>query len=262
MKVALVTGGTSGIGLQTAIEMARQGIFVYVCGRFPKTYEKAKGDINKAGVSAKIKYVQTDVRDEAQVEKLLAQIKEEKGKLDYAVNAAGIAPPVPNLTENTPSPLADGKMGNDCLNTDLIGGFYSLKHEIKLMQQDLSSPKAIVVVSSINAYIAAPTGTFYATAKAGLEGMVRTAAAESAPHIRVNAIAPGPVNTPLLIAQKSPKQSTKDFLKAAAKGVPLGRVAEPQEIAKAIAFLCSDNASYVNGTILIADGGLMAFPLG
>jgi len=290
-KIVLVTGGTSGIGLATAIAFAAEGAKqVIVCGRFEDRWKTAqKQIIHTIGTHAPIEYRPCDVRIEDQVILLMKYIIGKFGRLDIAVNNAGIATgaSVGNQTLSQssdditnainyflPSPEGKGKKcstgqqgvvnADTCENpifTDGFGVFYCMKHEIGIMRK---SGGTIVNTASVNSFWGSPGGAFYSVAKSMVLLLTRSAAVteiQKDPPIRINCVAPGAVNTPLMRKQYLSTMSEQAYNKAGSIGNPTGRLAEPEEIAQAILYLADDaRSSFVVGTALFVDGGMTAAP--
>lgn len=338
-RVVLVTGGTSGIGLAAAKLFANKGAHVvYVCGRSPARWEDVLKTLSDRERTV-MQYVRADVRIESDVIALMQRIADECGRLDVAINNAGVAAgapivdqdmrsyastaPSPSLKDDcgegsspgdtsiswtlpppqpcavpspsasaspspSPSPSAlaasvqrtgqaecqvagmttpSSRYCENSLYTDALGTAICMKHELILMRSrnDLSSPGTIVNVASVNSFWGAPGASMYAAGKAAVLLMTRSVAAEQAEvqppmrPIRINCVAPGPVDTPLLRNQFS---SVEAMNKMAPAGVPMGRIAAPEEIAHGIYFLSDDEAaSYVTGACLTIDGGLTASPM-
>ena len=290
-KVVLVTGGTSGIGLATAIAFAAAGAArVVVCGRTQKNWQMAQNVIQKAGIAVGvIEYVPCDVRVESQVHDLIQGIFTKYKKLDVAVNNAGVATGAP-IQQQTLSGFGDAKSINYSLSTamspcavgtegaespkcenpiftDGIGVLYCLKHEIAMMRKynSATNPGSIVNTASVNSIFGSAGGAVYSTAKAMVKLLTQSVAVEQAqinPPIRVNCVAPAAVYTPLITSQFPKGTSYQTINQAASAGVALSRIAQPSEIAEPILFLADDSrASYITGSMLIIDGGLTAQPL-
>lgn len=280
-KVVLITGGTSGIGLATAILFAQHGARVYVCGRNKDRWIKNKNSV-PSNIANRITYISCDVRIENQVEKMIDQI----GRIDIAINNAGVAggtkitdqtiqsqltpKDISWFLSNQPNekcpPGTTNPLSTVCENpifTDGIGVLYCIKHEIKNMEK-YQTPGAIVNTASVNSLWGSPGGAVYSMAKGMVKLLTQSVAAYQAgkrPLIRINCVAPGSVNTPLIQAQFPPNTSQQIIQQEASAGIPLGRMAEPSEIAHGILFLSSNKqASYITGTTLIIDGGLTAAP--
>ncbi len=253
-KVALVTGGASGIGRATALLFARAGARVLV-----------STDANLAGCSetcdmiaeagGEASYVQCDVAAEAEVEALVAECVRRYGRLDLAFNNAGIGPDgvrVP-LLSITDMPV---ELWDRTLDINLKGVFLCLKYEMRQMVTQ-GSGGAIVNTSSVGALKPLPGFSAYSASKAGLNVLTKTAALEGAPHnIRVNAIMPGPTQNTLLfeyLTTSNPQEKTN-----MENAVPLSRLGYPQDMAEAVLWLCSDAASFITGQCLAVDGGLTA----
>jgi NAD(P)-dependent dehydrogenase (short-subunit alcohol dehydrogenase family) len=239
-KVALVTGGSSGIGLATANRFVNEGAYVFITGRRDAELATAVKEIarNVVGVKA-------DVANVGDLDRLFAQIKREKGELDVVFANAGIAKyaPMGSITEDLYGSIFD---------INVKGVLFTVQKALPLMPDGA----AIILNASIVASKGLPANSIYSASKAAVRSFARTWATDlKARRIRVNAISPGSVDTPglnnLLASSDVGEQRRKLILNA----VPLGRFATPDEIAKAVVFLASDDASYVTGTELFVDGG-------
>jgi NAD(P)-dependent dehydrogenase (short-subunit alcohol dehydrogenase family) len=239
-KVALVTGGSSGIGLATANQFVNEGAYVFITGRRDAELATAVKEIarNVVGVKA-------DVANVGDLDRLFAQIKREKGELDVVFANAGIAKyaPMGSITEDLYGSIFD---------INVKGVLFTVQKALPLMPDGA----AIILNASIVASKGLPANSIYSASKAAVRSFARTWATDlKARRIRVNAISPGSVDTPglnnLLASSDVGEQRRKLILNA----VPLGRFATPDEIAKAVVFLASDDASYVTGTELFVDGG-------
>src|SRR4030095_15855759 len=243
-KVALVTGGGAGIGRATSLRFASHGAKVVI------------GDIDSAGVETanlikreggEAMFVQTDVREAKEVENLVAMAVETYGGLHYAFNNAGIIPPTIPLAE------VDDSTFDNVLAVDLKGVFLSMKYEIRQML--LAGGGAIVNNASIAGLIAEAGISTYAAAKHGVIGLSKAAALEYASKgIRINALAPGLVET----AMTKPWFDNPAMRSYFMANSPIGRFAQPEEIAGMVLFLCSDFASFAVGQTFAIDGGYTA----
>lgn len=245
-KVALVTGAGSGIGRATALLFARKGARVLVADIVPEGGMETVRLIQAAGGEAV--FIKADVSNAEQVRGMIAGAVETYGRLDYAVNNAGL--------EAQPAPTADCAEADfdRTVAVNLRGTFLCMKYEI---QQMLKQGKgAIVNVSSMAGMVGVAGMPAYTAAKHGIIGLTRTAALEySKAGIRVNAVCPGATRTPM-VAQII--AAMPEIGKGMEENHPIGRIAEPEEIAEAIVWLCSDAASFVTGHALAVDGGLLA----
>jgi NAD(P)-dependent dehydrogenase (short-subunit alcohol dehydrogenase family) len=240
-KVAVVTGASSGIGRATAILLADRGAAVTVMGRRADRLDEVVAEIEKAGGQALA--VAGDVSVAADVERAVVKTVSHFGALHHAVNSAGI---VGTAVPSAEIPVARWRQ---VLDINLDGVFYSLKNEIPAILN--SGGGAIVNVSSVWADVAGPVAD-YTAAKHAIRGLTRAAAREYGPRgLRVNEVVPGAVDTEMT-------RPVADGVATMIERVPLGRIGMDHEIAKAIAFLLSDDASYVNGAHLTVDGGFLA----
>jgi len=245
-KVALITGASSGIGRATAEAFAARGAKVVMAARRDSELAEVASGIQARGGSAT--FIATDVASACEIQRMVAHALDTFGQLDYAVNNAGIEgrfAPIVELTEEE---------WDRTLDTNLKGTFLCLQHEARAM---LAAGRggAIVNVGSINSFLGFPGGSAYVASKHGLIGLTSTASAELAPQgIRVNLICPGIVDTPM---HRRARKRLGDALydQVLAQRVHARRAGKPEEIAKSILFLCSDEASYITGTTLTPDGG-------
>ena len=244
-KVALVTGATSGIGRATAIAFAREGARVVISGRRENEGRETISIIEKAG--GKATFVRTDVTNESEVAALVAKTLATYGRLDAAFNNAGVEGKVGPIHEQTVENY------HETMNANVLGVFLSLKHEIAAMLK--SGGGCIVNNASVAGVKGFPGVAIYVASKHAVLGLTKTTALEYAKQgIRVNAVLPGPIETPMLDRFKVGigTEATQQLVTA----VPTGRTGKPEEIAAAVLWLCSDQASYVTGQSIAVDGGV------
>jgi len=245
-RVALITGASSGIGRATAEAFAAKGAWVVVAARRQDELASLVTDIETRG--GKATAIKTDVSAKKDVERMVAHAIEMYGRLDYAVNNAGIEGQLAGITD-----LTEEDWGN-VLNINLTGTFLCLKYQARAMIAG-GHGGAIVNIGSVNSFLGFPTCAAYVTSKHGMIGLTTSVSAELAPQgIRVNLVCPGVIDTPMhhrLRGLIGNEIYDKGFLPQ----VHLRRAGRPEEIAQAIIFLCSDEASYITGTTLTPDGG-------
>lgn len=242
-KVALVTGASSGIGRATAIKLAAAGADValnYLT--MPEGAESAAAEIRALGRQALLYRV--DVSDQAGVDQMVADLAGKLGRLDIFVSSAV-------FSEREPFITADMAGFRKTIDVSMWGAFYGLRAACARMVAQGQGGSA-VIVSSPHSLIAFPQCMAYNMAKAAIDQMMRTAATELLPHrIRVNCVYPGWTDTP-----GERKYFSEEALKKAAGGLPWGRLAAADEIARAILFLAEPGSDYITGTVLHVDGGL------
>ncbi|MBJ2154564.1 SDR family NAD(P)-dependent oxidoreductase [Variovorax sp. IB41] len=240
-KVAVITGGSSGIGLATAKRFVREGAYVFITGRRQAELDAAKNEIGR-NVTA----VQGDVANLADLDRLYAAVKAEKGVLDIVVANAGFIEHA-GIGELTEAHF------DKTIDIDLKGVVFTVQKALPLMARGGS----IVVLSSvINSKGIAAHGA-YAAAKAGVRALVRVWTQElKGKGIRVNALSPGATETPIIRGQFDSDEASEAAKKAFSAVTPLGRLGRAEEIASAAFFLASDESSYVAGIDLPVDGGL------
>jgi NAD(P)-dependent dehydrogenase (short-subunit alcohol dehydrogenase family) len=239
-KVALITGGTTGIGLATAKRFAAEGARVVVTGRNPETLAAARRELE-----SRAEVVESDAGDEAQIARLFEGLARSHRRLDVLFLNAGIA---------RFAPLPEAKVSDfDAMwAVNVRGPWLALKHALPL----LSEGGAVIVNTSVAGQKGLPGSAAYAATKAALRGLIRVAAAElAARKVRVNAISPGPVETPIFGKMGLSAREAEEFVRGAASGVPLGRIGSADEIASVAAFLASDDASFITGSEIAVDGG-------
>ena len=245
-RVALITGASSGIGRATAEAFAGKGARVVLAARRQDELASLVTEIEARG--GKATAIKTDVSAAKDVERMVAHAIEAFGRLDYAVNNAGIEGQWTGITD----------LGEDewdrVLDINLKGTFLCLKYEARAML-DCGQGGAIVNIGSVNSFLGFPTGSAYVASKHGLIGLTTSVSAELAPQgIRVNLVCPGFIDTPM---HRRARGIFGDELydKRLLPSVHLRRAGRPDEIARSIVFLCSDEASYITGTTLTPDGG-------
>ncbi len=250
-RVCLVTGGSSGIGRAVAEAFAREGAKVLVAGRREELGEKVAAGIREAGGQAR--FVRTDVARVSDVEAMVGAAVEEWGRLDCAVNNAAVEGPGLPLVDVSEEEF------DHLMAVNLRGLWACLRAELRQMSRQRAG--AVVNLSSINALVAAPMASVYSASKQGVLALTRTAAVEQADAgIRVNAVCAGPTRTPMLerVAHRLSGEEAASILAESEQAVPMGRLGEPAEVASAVLWLCSEDASYVTGHALVVDGGLSA----
>lgn len=243
-KVVLVTGAGSGIGREAARLFAARGALVYAVGLHDRNLAETQDFIAQAGGTARV--VRADVSVESEVAALLARIDEEAGRLDVAFNNAGITGGA-HRVEDYPTSDFD-----NVLRVNLRSVFLGMKHELPLMKRTGSG--AICNTASVAALTGPGGMCAYAASKHGVQGLTRVAAMENAAHnVRINALAPGWTETPMVVANSAQNPA---FAKLARSAIPAKRGGEASEVATAAVWLCSAEASYVFGQMLVVDGGM------
>lgn len=241
-KIALVTGGSSGIGLATAIRLAQEGAEVFITGR-----RQAELDAAIEAIGHGARAIQGDISVEADLDRIVSIIHEAHGRLDLLFANAGGG-------EFAPFGAITSKQFDKYFDINVKGTLFTAQKLLPLMGQG----SAIVVTGSIAANQGAPAFGVYAATKAALRSFVRTWATDlKGRGIRVNIIAPGVVVTPAYKSELGMSdQDIENFLGDVANRTPLGRAGTVDEMAKAMSFLASDDASYITGVELVVDGGM------
>jgi NAD(P)-dependent dehydrogenase (short-subunit alcohol dehydrogenase family) len=243
--VVLITGALTGIGRATALAFALEGARIVVSGRHDEVGKALATELRELGAEAE--FIHADVRRDEEVRNLVDQTVARFGRLDVAVNNAG--------TEGKPGPVTEQTAESYAatFDTNVLGTVLSMKHELRVMlTQEHGS---IINLSSTLGHNAAPGASLYTASKHAVEGLTKAAALEGAAFgVRVNAVAPGPVETEML----NRFTGSADRKAGLIAGVPLKRAGTPDEIAQTIVFLTSDKASFVTGQIVSVDGGKSA----
>lgn len=239
-KIALVTGGTSGIGLATAEQFVNEGAYVFITGRRDVELATAVKEIGR-----NVTGVEGDVSNLGDLDRLFAQIKREKDRLDIVFANAGTAKYAPfgEITE---------ELFDSIFNTNVRGLLFTVQKALPLLPNGAS----IILNASVVASKGLPANSVYSATKAAVRSFARTWTTDLKDrHIRVNAVSPGSVDTPGLSELLGSSETGRQRLKMLSNVVPVGRLGNPDEIAKAVVFLASDDASYIAGTELFVDGG-------
>ncbi len=240
-KVAVITGGSSGIGLATAQRFANEGAHVFITGRRQAELEGAVRQIGKRATG-----VRGDVSNLADLDRLYAAVKQEKGRIDvlFANAGGGSFAPLGAISE---------EQFDTTFGSNVKGLLFTVQKALPLFKDGGS----IILNASIAGSKGLEAFSVYNATKAAVRSFARSWTVDlKARKIRVNAISPGPIDTPGLSTLGLSEQQTEDFKKSIVASVPLGRMGDPDEIAKAALFLASDDSSYVTGIELFVDGGM------
>jgi len=249
-KKALITGGNSGIGLATARLFVSEGAEVAITGRDQKTLDEAVAELGSKAHGYRV-----DVTVAEDRKKLFAELSKDFGKFDIVFANAGIS-------GRTPTGATDEAVFENVVHTNLNGAFFTVNSAVPLMNDNGS----IIFNGSVHNYLGQPGVAAYAATKGGLVSMARAIAADLAPRgIRVNVVAPGATKTP--IWKRGPRanftqEESEKLSRFVSSTVPLGRWGEPEDLAKAVLFLASDDSSYISAIELMVDGGMTGAPFG
>ena len=244
-SVVLITGALTGIGRATALAFAREGARIVVSGRGNEEGAKLAAELRELGADAE--FLRADVRREDDVRSLVDKSVERFGRLDIAVNNAG--------TEGQPGPITEqsAETYTATFDTNVLGTLLSMKHELRVMLAQKSG--SIINVSSTLGQHGAAGASVYAASKHAVEGLTKCAAIEAASSgVRVNVVAPGPVDTGMLSRFTGNEERKAGLI----SGVPLKRAGNPEEIAQTIVFLASGKAGFITGATIAVDGGKAA----
>jgi NAD(P)-dependent dehydrogenase (short-subunit alcohol dehydrogenase family) len=240
-KIAVITGGSTGIGLATAQKFVAEGAYVFITGR-----RQAELDAAVKAIGKNVTAVQNDVAKLEDLDKLYETVARAKGKIDIIVANAGIGKLVPTA-DATPDHF------DTIFDVNVRGVFFTVQKALKL----LADGGSIVLVASNAQYKGIPGFAVYSATKAALRSFARTWAAEFKDRgIRVNTLSPGPIDTPIFETVGLPADQVEAIKQQFVSLVPLGRIGRPEEMASAALFLASSDSSFTTGTDLVADGGM------
>ena len=246
-KVAVITGGTSGIGLATAQRFVSEDAYVFITGRRQSELDAAVKQIGKNNNN--VTGVQGDVSNLADLDRLYAAVKEQKGHIDILFANAGVGELVP-LGEITEAHF------DKMFGINVKGLLFTVQKALPLFQ-DGGGGSSIILNASIASSKGAEALSVYSATKAAIRSFARTWTAELKHRkIRVNAISPGPIDTPGFNGLALSEEQIEHFKTSIVSTVPMGRMGSPDEVAKAVSFLASDDSSYVTGIELFVDGGM------
>lgn len=242
-KVAVVIGGNSGIGRAAALGYAAEGAKVVITGRDPKTLSQVEAQIGPGTLA-----IRADIADPANMDAVIHQVRERHGRIDVLFVNAGVGS-FATIPEVTP------ERWDEVHDVNLRGCFFAAQKALPLMGRGGS----IVFTGSIGSQLAVPGNVVYAAAKAGLRAVTRIFAVECvAQGIRVNMVSPGPTETPIINRNPGMDAQAVDALRQMMiANTPMRRMGEPEEIARAVLFLSSDEASFITGVDLFVDGGVI-----
>ena len=240
-KIAVITGGNSGIGLATAKRFVSDGAYVFITGRRQNELDVAVSEIGK-----NVSGIQGDVSNLADLDRLYNTVKDQKGHLDILFANAGIGEFVP-LGEISEEHF------DKIFGVNVKGLLFTVQKALPLFQDGGS----IILNASINASKGIEASSVYSATKAAVRSFARTWTVDlKARKIRVNALSPGPIDTPIFNGLNQSKEEIEQLKKSLITSVPMGRMGNPDEIAKVVSFLASDESSFVTGIELFVDGGM------
>ena len=241
-KVALITGGNSGIGLATAKEFVREGAKVVVTGRDQKTVDATQKELGRDYLS-----LVSNAASLSGIDQLISKVKERYGRIDTLFINAGV-------TKFGPFAEMPEDVFDETFAINVKGAYFTIQKALPLFPK---SGGTIVLNGSINAHIGMPNSSLYAASKAALISFARSLSTELVAHgIRVNVVSPGPVTTPLYGRLGMAPEVLQQMAQGIQEQVPMKRFGSPEEIAKAVLFLASTDSSFILGTELIVDGGM------
>lgn len=240
-KIAVITGGNSGIGLATAKRFVTEGAYVFITGRRQKQLDLAVSEIGK-----NVMGIQSDVSNLADIDKIYTTIKDQKNRIDIIFANAGIAQfaPLEKISE---------EHFDKIFSINVKGLLFSVQKLLPIFQEGGS----IILNASIGSSKGVEETSVYSATKAAVRSFARTWTVDLRHRkIRVNAISPGPIDTPIFSNLMQNEEQSEQFKKNIVNTVPMGRMGTPDEVAKVVSFLASDDSSYITGIELFVDGGL------
>lgn len=247
-KVALIAGGTSGIGLATGRKLLAQGAKVALIGSQLQKGQEALAELTSYG--AKVCFIQGDISQVSQCRSVVEETIAKLGRLDIVINSAGI------YLEKAIDDVTEEEFDH-MMNVNMKGTYFICKYALPYLRQ--GGGGAIINISSDAGINGNCLCTTYCASKGAVTTFTKALSLEAIHYgIRVNCVCPGDVDTPMLQTQLSGVDKPEEYLRQMASLYPIGRIAQPEEIAKVICFLASDDASFVNGAIWTVDGGLTA----
>ncbi len=240
-KIAVVTGGNSGIGLATAKELAAGGARVVIAGRDQKTLDAVVETLGGESLGVK-----TDVTNLSDLKNLFEKANERFGKIDILFVNAGIA-------KFAPLEESDEALFDEIVNINFKGSYFTVKHALPFLNDGAS----IIFTTTVAAKKGMAGASIYAASKAAIHALTKIFAAELVGRkIRVNAVSPGPIETPIFDRLGAPEEAKKEMKGSLAGQVPMKRLGTAEEVAKTVAFLASDDSTYITGVEIDVDGGL------
>jgi NAD(P)-dependent dehydrogenase (short-subunit alcohol dehydrogenase family) len=241
IRTAVITGGTSGIGLATARLLHEKGFSVIVTGQNPETLKAAKESLPK-----EIFVLKADARSQSDTDRLAAEVKERWGHLDLVYLNAG-------TSKMLPIEAVDESIFDEAINTNLKGHYFTLQKLLPFFSEGSS----VIFNSALSVQLGTPNYSLTTLAKAATEALTRAFAVELAPRkIRVNCVTPGPIDTPAFDKLGLPQEALSGFRNVVKTKTPLGRFGKAEEVAEVISFLASPSASYITGANFTVDGGM------